>query len=108
MIEQIVCKKELSALKICIFCMFLTVFSLFYAKSELLLLLSSHLLFFYRATLTIRFCRSLQKSNCEQFAQVAHYKRVTVSDSLRLLMTKEGQKRFAHFHEQIALLLKKN
>ena len=29
------------------------------------------------------------KSNCEQFTHVAHYKRATVSDLLRLLITKE-------------------
>ena len=31
------------------------------------------------------------------------FKRVTVSDSLRLLMTKEPQERFTHFHERTAL-----
>ena len=36
------------------------------------------------------------------------YKRVTVSDSLRLLMAKEHRDQFALFHEQIALSLTKN
>ena len=39
---------------------------------------------------------------------VIFYKRVTVSDSLRLLMAKEHRDQFALFHEQIALSLTKN
>ena len=37
----------------------------------------------------IRSDRSRQMSDCEQIAQVAHIKRATVSESLRLLMTNE-------------------
>ena len=48
---------------------------------------------------------SLKKSNCEQISFVSLYKRVIVSDSLRLLMTKEWQERFTLFHERIALSL---
>ena len=39
---------------------------------------------------------------------IALYKRVTVSDLLRSLMTKEWQELFILFHEQIALLLTNN
>ena len=49
-----------------------------------------------------------QKSNHEQFAQVAHEKRVTVNDLLRLLMTKGLRERLALFHERVTLSLKKN
>ena len=50
------------------------------------------------------------KEQPEQFAQVTHDRRATMSDSLRLLMimTKEWQERFAFFHERIALSLTKN
>ena len=41
----------------------------------------------------------------ERFALVALYKRVTMSDSLRLLMTKEWREQFTLFHKRINLLL---
>ena len=45
---------------------------------------------------------SWQKNNCEQIASVTHYKRVTMSDSLPLLMTIERREQFTFFHAQIA------
>ena len=48
------------------------------------------------------------KERLEWFAPVALYKRATVSDSLRSLMTKERWEGFALFHKRIALLLTKN
>ena len=63
-------------------------------KSKLLPLLVAHSLFF--------------REQLEQFAPDALYKGATVSDSLRLLMTKEQQERFALFLKQIAFLLTKN
>ena len=47
--------------------------------------------------------RSLKRSNFEQIAPFVVYKRVTVSNSLRSLMTKEWWEQFALFHEQISL-----
>ena len=72
----------------------LTVFPLFMSKSKSFPSLFSHLLLF--------------KERFEQFAPMAIYKRVTMSDSLRLLMTKEQQERNALFHQWIALSLTKN
>ena len=43
----------------------------------------------------------------EKIAPVALYKRATVSDLLRSLMTKEQWEQFALFYEQITLSLKK-
>ena len=100
-------KNERFALKFCIFHMFFTVFPLLILKSELLLSLFLHFLFFkerlewfasialhsfvlfWRATWAICSHRSLQKSNREWFAQAAHDKRATVRDLLRSLMTQE-------------------
>ena len=48
---------------------------------------------------------SFFKEQLERLAHVALYKRATMSDSLRLLMTKERPKRFALFHKQIPLSL---
>ena len=48
----------------------------------------------------IRSDRSWQKSNRERIAQVAQDKRATVSDLLRLLMTKEQRKRFTQVAHQ--------
>ena len=59
--------------------MFLTVFPRFMPKSESLLLL-----FF--------------KERLERFAPVALYKKATVSDLLRSLMTKERRKQFILLH----------
>ena len=61
-----------------------TVFHLFMPKSESLPVLFALLLFL--------------KSNSEQIATVAFYKRVTVSDSLPLLFTKEPCEREPQFH----------
>ena len=60
-----------------------------------------------KANRSSRSRRSLQKSDHERFAQVAHDKRATVSDSLRSLMTKEQWEIFAFLlfrskNEQIA------
>ena len=53
--------------------------------------------------------RSCQKSNCEWIAQVAHDKRATVSDLLRVLMRKEQMSQSLFFIENcsFALSLKK-
>ena len=72
-------KNERISWKIRIFPMFLTVFPRFMPKSESLLLL-----FF--------------KERLERFAPVALYKKATVSDLLRSLMTKERRKRFILLH----------
>ena len=48
---------------------------------------------------------SFFKEQLERLAHVALYKRATMSDSLRLLMTKERPKRFALFQKRIPLLL---
>ena len=53
--------------------------------------------------IALRSVTHLLKSNHEQIAQVTLYKIATVSDSLRLLMTKERWEQFALFHERIAL-----
>ena len=74
-------------------------------KSESLPSLFAHLLFFKERLEQFSSCPSLQKSDCERFAQVAQYNRVTVSSLLRLFMTKERQERFALFHARIALSL---
>ena len=42
---------------------------------------------------------------CKWFTQVTRNKRATVSDSLKSLVTREWQERFALFHEQITLSL---
>ena len=55
----------------------------------------------WRETEAIRSHRSLKKSNCEQIAPVALYKRATVSDLLLSLMTKEQRGWFALFHEPL-------
>ena len=98
-------KNERFARKIHIFSMFLTVFPLFYAQEQIPPVAFCSFALFLRVTWAIRSRCSLQKSNHELFAQVAHDKRVTVNDSLRLLMTKEQGKRFALFREQIILSL---
>ena len=49
-------------------------------------------------------CCSLQKSDHEQIAPLAIYKKATISVSLLLLMTKERWEHFVLFHRQIALL----
>ena len=74
------------------FCIFLTVFHCFSSFLCPRAICSYH---------------SLQKSHCERIAPIALYKRATVSVSLKSLMTKERQERFALFHERIALLLTK-
>ena len=48
----------------------------------------------------IRSDRSWQKSNRERIAQVAQDKRATISDLLRLLMTKEQRERFTQVAHQ--------
>ena len=45
-----------------------------------------------------------KKDNLEQIAPLAIYKKVTISVSLLLLMTKERWEHFVLFHRQIALL----
>ena len=52
-------------------------------------------------------CRSLKKSDRERIAPLTLFKRATVSDSLPLRMTKEGQEWFALFHKRIVLSLTK-
>ena len=90
--------------------MFVTVFTafpLFMPKSESILTLFAQSLFF--------------KERREQIAPVTFYKRVTLSewlpslykratlsDSLRLLMTKEQRERFALFTRELLFRLKKN
>ena len=54
---------------------------------------------------------SLQKSDRERIAPVAHYKRATMRDSLTLLFKKERKVRFAektHANRTFALSLTKN
>ena len=63
--------------------MFLTESPLFMTKSESLLSLFSHSLFFKVRPWENRSVCSEQKSDCERVAKVAHNKRVTVSDSLK-------------------------
>ena len=53
----------------------------------------------------IRFRCSLKKSDHERIALVAPKKRASMSDSLRLLMTREQREQFALFHEWIVLSL---
>ena len=82
MIERIARKKQsiLSRKKL-YFCILLTVFFFyffppFYAQEQFApVALHSLALLFLRATFAIRSRRSLQKSNRERFAQVAHDKR---------------------------------
>ena len=56
----------------------------------------------------IRFCCSLQKSECERITPVDLYKRENMSNLLRLFITKEQREWFALFHEWTALLLTKS
>ena len=49
-----------------------------------------------------------KKSNGERIDLFALYKRVTLSDSLPLLITKEQRERFAFFHQRITLSVTKN
>ena len=50
----------------------------------------------------------MPKEQQEWFAQVAHDKRATLSNSLTSLFTKERQERITLFHERITLSLTKN
>ena len=79
--------------KILFFHMFLTVFPLFMPKSKYLPSVFEHSLFF--------------TERLEWLAPIALFKRVTESDSLRSLMTKEWREQFTLFEQQIALLLTK-
>ena len=81
-------KKSKSLIKNCIFLYVFDRFPLFMPKSESLPSPFAHLLFL--------------KSN---LSNSLPNKRAIVSDSLRLLMTKEQWERFALFHKWIALLL---
>ena len=74
--------------------MFLTLFPLFMPKIKSLPSLFAHWLFF--------------KERLGGFTPITLYKGATVRDSLRSLMTKESQERFALFCKRIALLLTKN
>ena len=76
-LSGLLAKNERFTQKMCILCMFLTVFPLFMPQSESLLSLFTHFLFF--------------KERLERFSPVSFYKRVTMSDSLWLLMKKERQ-----------------
>ena len=113
-------KNERFAQKVRNFRMYLTVFPLFMPISELFPVLFAPSLFFKKRSEKFpqvahykkwpwASCshRSLQKSNCERYAQVAHDKRASVSDSLTSLFTKERQEQFPFFEERIALLLTK-
>ena len=89
--------------------MFLTVFhsfSLIMPKNESLLSLFTRSLCLNSDIVIRSFC-SLQKCDHERIASIALYKRATMSDLLRLLMTKERQEQFSLFHELIALSLTK-
>ena len=86
--EQIARKRRAIRSKIRIFRMFLTVFTLFCQRtnpSRCSLLICS----FLKSDLSDLLPSLFTKERPERFAQVAHDKRATVSDSLRLLMTKE-------------------
>ena len=77
----------------------------FMHNSKSLPSLFAHLLFFKERLEWFAHSRSLQKSDREGFAQVAHDNRATVNDLLRSLMKKERREQFALFHEPIALFL---
>ena len=62
-------------------------------------------LFFKERRERFAHCCSLQKSNCERIAQIALYKRATVSNLLQSLMTKEQRERFALFHKKIVNII---
>ena len=80
---------------------FLLLFPFFMPKRESLPSLFTQSLFFKDRFALL----PLYKSNREQIAPVALYKRASVSDSRRLLMTKEWQERFALVHKRITLSL---
>ena len=84
------------------FWQFFTVFPLFMPKSESLPSLFVPLLFF---KVRQNSCCSLQKSDHEQIAPLAIYKRATVSNSIPSLFTKELREQFTLFQERIAILL---
>ena len=84
------------------FWQFFTVFLLFMPKSESLPSLFVPLLFF---KVRQNSCCSLQKSDHEQIAPLAIYKRATVSNSIPSLFTKELREQFTLFQERIAILL---
>ena len=100
--EQFLLKK---IRKNCIFCMFLTVFPLFIQRVNRFRHSSLSCSFFKDRPWVNRSGPSEQKSDRERFTPVALYKRATEINSLRLLMTKKQQERFALFHERIVLLL---
>ena len=91
--EQSACKNWVIRLKNLYFLYVFDSFPFFMPKSKSLPSLFPHSLFF--------------KDRLERFAPVAHYKRATVSNSLRLIMTKDWWVRLAVFHERIALSLTK-
>ena len=102
-------KSDLSkSLKIEWFARHLKFSPLFMLKSKSLLFFFAQSIFFKEQPWVSHSGCSEQKIDPERFTPVALYKRATVSDSLRSLMTKEWQDRFALFHERIALLLTKN
>ena len=83
--------------KIHIFCsywQFFTPFSVFYVQERSTLIALCSVALFLRETRAILLRHYLQKSDHEQITLVALYKRATVSDSLRLLTTKELRERF--------------
>ena len=80
-------------------------FSLFYVQEIIAPNAFCSVSVFYRAMKAIHSHPSLQKSNHEQIALVALYKRVTMSDSLLSFLSKEQPERWAH--DRIATLLTK-
>ena len=83
--------KKTAICSIHIFLMFLTAFPLFMLNSE-----SFPFLFAQSLSSLSHSRRSLQKIDLERIAPVTLYRRVAVSDSLPLLMTKERWDRFAN------------
>ena len=78
-----------NSMKIVFFICFFPVFPLFMPKSESLPSLFAQLLFFKELLWANHSGCSKQKSDRERFAPVALYKRATMSDSFRSLMTKD-------------------
>ena len=78
----------------CSFWQFFTPFSVFYVQERSTPIALCSVALFLRETGAILLRRYLQKSDHEQITPVALYKRATMSDSLRLLTTKELRARF--------------
>ena len=90
--KQVICWKKF--IFFVVFDSFSLLFPFFYVQERSTPISLCSVALFLRETGAILLCRYLQKSDHEQITPVALYKRATMSDSLRLLTTKELRARF--------------